>query len=94
MCDGVEVEFGGGIGLVQVVAVGQDDVGSRSLKQDLEGGAVGLFALLEAEAPGLHYTTDAHVEGSVCVAAYLLRFAQYVGEDIVDAVGEVGVDPA
>ena len=69
--DGVEVELGGGVFLAEEEGAvdGVDGYGGAcSVEEAVEGAAVELFALTEAEAPGLYETADAAVEGPVGVA--------------------------
>ena len=67
MGDGVEVELGGGT-LFDEAAGGADFHGGMGGFHEVgQHGAVGFAALLEAEAPGLHQTSYAAVEGSLRV---------------------------
>ena len=88
--DGVEVELGGRV-LDDAAAVdGDGGVGCR--KHGRQGCAVGFAALLEAEAPGLDDASHAAVESALGVALDVEGVAEEGEEDVVEGVGEVGVD--
>ena len=91
LCDGVEVEFGGGVLARQATAVDRHG-GVGGLQHGCQLGAVGLAALLEAEAPSLDDAAHTAVEGAAGVVLDEEGVGEQGEEDVVEGVGEVGVD--